>query len=217
MAVPSCTTRVCKPGSVIDSHLSKPKIALGFQPPPRNGRADLMFLHGVAPDRVYIIFRVLLEMLFPETTDLLPHIFSLEILKYTKYICNLQSLICVNISRWSKKSFLRSTLGVSYTKPLTYVSISWVRSYRTFSPLPICSGEHTGGISLLHLSWGHPRRALPVILALWSPDFPHPDPVGDPAATVRPGRGNIVLQETQLVKPLMISVWENVNLFQKKT
>ena len=30
-----------------------------------------------------------------------------------------------------------------------------------------------GGISLLHLSWGHPRRALPVILALWSPDFPH--------------------------------------------
>jgi len=29
------------------------------------------------------------------------------------------------------------------------------------------------GISLLHLSWGHPRRALPVILTLWSPDFPH--------------------------------------------
>ena len=30
-----------------------------------------------------------------------------------------------------------------------------------------------GGISLLHLSEGHPWRALPVILALWSPDFPH--------------------------------------------
>ena len=29
------------------------------------------------------------------------------------------------------------------------------------------------GIFLLHLSWGHPRRALPVIPALWSPDFPH--------------------------------------------
>ena len=29
------------------------------------------------------------------------------------------------------------------------------------------------GISLLHLSEGHPWRALPVILALWSPDFPH--------------------------------------------
>ena len=35
-----------------------------------------------------------------------------------------------------------------------------------------------GGISLLHLSWGHPRRALPVILALWSPDFPHLGPFG---------------------------------------
>ena len=30
-----------------------------------------------------------------------------------------------------------------------------------------------GGISLLHFSWGRPRRVLPVILALWSPDFPH--------------------------------------------
>ena len=28
-------------------------------------------------------------------------------------------------------------------------------------------------VSLLHLSEGHPWRALPVILALWSPDFPH--------------------------------------------
>ena len=35
-----------------------------------------------------------------------------------------------------------------------------------------------GGISLLHLSWGYPRRALPVILALWSPDFPHLGPFG---------------------------------------
>ena len=33
-------------------------------------------------------------------------------------------------------------------------------------------------ISLLHLSWGHPRQALPVILALWSPDFPHALPFG---------------------------------------
>ena len=48
-------TRVCKPGSVIDSHLSKPKIALGFQPPPRSGRANQILLHGVAPDRVYIV------------------------------------------------------------------------------------------------------------------------------------------------------------------
>ena len=38
--------------------------------------------------------------------------------------------------------------------------------------------KREGGISLLHLSWGHPRRALPVILALWSPDFPHLGPFG---------------------------------------
>ena len=29
------------------------------------------------------------------------------------------------------------------------------------------------GISLLHYSWGRPRRTLSVILALCSPDFPH--------------------------------------------
>ena len=52
-----------------------------------------------------------------------------------------------------------------------------VRSYRAFSPLP--PGTE-GGIFLLHLSWGHPRRALPVILALWSPDFPHGEPFGFP-------------------------------------
>ncbi len=50
-----CTTQVCKPGSVIDSHLSKPAIARRFQPPPRDGRANLLSLHGVAPDRVYIV------------------------------------------------------------------------------------------------------------------------------------------------------------------
>ena len=46
------------------------------------------------------------------------------------------------------------------------------------------------GISLLHLSWGHPRRALPVIPALRSPDFPHLAPFGihprlsDPVAEI---------------------------------
>ena len=48
-----------------------------------------------------------------------------------------------------------------------------VSSYLTFSPL-----LRSSGISLLHLSWGFPRRALPVIPALWSPDFPHPRPFG---------------------------------------
>ena len=59
--VPFDTTRVCKPGSVIDSHLSKPKIARGFQPPPWDGRANHLSLHGVAPDRVYIVEPVSLQ------------------------------------------------------------------------------------------------------------------------------------------------------------
>ena len=40
-----------------------------------------------------------------------------------------------------------------------------------FHPYP--KPKASGGIFLLHLSEGHPWRALPVILALWSPDFPH--------------------------------------------
>ena len=47
-----------------------------------------------------------------------------------------------------------------------------------FHPYHVHANALTGGISLLHLSWGHPRRALPVILALWSPDFPHLGPFG---------------------------------------
>ena len=35
-----------------------------------------------------------------------------------------------------------------------------------------------GGLFLLHFSWGRPRRVLPVIPALRSPDFPHGRPFG---------------------------------------
>ena len=46
--------QTCKPGSVIeDSHLSRRIVADTLQPPPENGRADHVFSHGVAPDRVY--------------------------------------------------------------------------------------------------------------------------------------------------------------------
>lgn len=45
--------RACKPGSVIDSHLSRRTVADAFQPPPWDGRAGHMSLRGVAPDRVY--------------------------------------------------------------------------------------------------------------------------------------------------------------------
>ena len=45
--------RVCKPGSVIDSHLSRRIVAGALQPPPRKQPGKPCFLHGVAPDRVY--------------------------------------------------------------------------------------------------------------------------------------------------------------------
>ena len=40
-------------------------------------------------------------------------------------------------------------------------------------PAALSGGGLRGGISLLHLSEGFPWRVLPVIPALWSPDFPH--------------------------------------------
>ena len=45
--------RVYKPGSVIDSHLSRRIVAGALQPPPRKQPGRPCFLHGVAPDRVY--------------------------------------------------------------------------------------------------------------------------------------------------------------------
>ena len=47
--------RVCKPGSVLNDHLSNPAVAGRFKPPPEDDRANHMSSHGVAPDRVYSI------------------------------------------------------------------------------------------------------------------------------------------------------------------
>ena len=57
-----------------------------------------------------------------------------------------------------------------------------------------------GGISLLHLSWGFPRRALPVILALWSPDFPHLEPFGFHPRLSNLRCGNILPHQSAIVK-----------------
>ena len=80
-----------------------------LKPPPRDGRAGHVSLHGVAPDRVYS------DGLFP-------------------------------------------AIGQALTS--AFPSLPYRQSLQ-------------GGISLLHFSWGRPRRVLPVILALRSPDFPH--------------------------------------------
>ena len=45
--------RVCKPGSVIDSHLSRRTVAGALQPPSRRQPGKPCLLCGVAPDRVY--------------------------------------------------------------------------------------------------------------------------------------------------------------------
>ena len=47
-----------------------------------------------------------------------------------------------------------------------------VRSYRTFSPLPICAEAQTGGLFSVALSVGSRRPGVTWHLAQWSPDFP---------------------------------------------
>ena len=56
--LPAGSDRACKPGSVIDSHLSRPTVADGFQPPSREQPGQPCSLCGVAPDRVYSIANV---------------------------------------------------------------------------------------------------------------------------------------------------------------
>ena len=65
-----------------------------------------MSLHGVAPDRVYIVLGVLLEIIFVGAADLSPRLCILKILKYIKYSCDYQSLLCVKISRCPPKNYL---------------------------------------------------------------------------------------------------------------
>ena len=60
--------------------------------------------------------------------------------------------------------------------------------------------KSTGGISLLHLSEGHPWRALPVILALWSPDFPHAWPFGACPRSFGPLAKGILSRRAGIVK-----------------
>ena len=43
----------CKPGSVVNDHLSRRIVADTLKPPPRELPGRHCSLHGVAPDRVY--------------------------------------------------------------------------------------------------------------------------------------------------------------------
>ena len=67
----------------------------------------------------------------------------------------------------------------------------------------------------MHLSWGHPRQALPVILALWSPDFPHLD-----AFAFQPRLSNLVAEilypkDNELSNVLQIFLYEDI-LYSRK-
>ena len=52
-----------------------------------------------------------------------------------------------------------------------FVTKKAVSSYLTFSPLPLVISIRAVYF-LRHFPWGHPRRALPGTIVLWSPDFP---------------------------------------------
>ena len=79
-----------------------------------------------------------------------------------------------------RSSHLLRTAGQALRSPTVLLRIEFTAStclHAMSELLPhfstLTDAESTGGISLLHLSEGYPWRALPVILALWSPDFPH--------------------------------------------
>ena len=79
---------------------------------------------------------------------------------------------------------------------------------------PCSDALHPSGISLLHLSWGHPRRALPVIPALRSPDFPHLDPFGFHPRLSDPVASAIVSHGTTIVKHLAKSFPEGYTIIR---
>ena len=80
----------------------------------------------------------------------------------------------------------------------------WVRSYRTFPPLPEAARTASGGLFLLHFSSDRSGRALPVILALWSPDFPHGGPFA-PATRLSSLLAKVILLDvSRIVKSISL-------------
>ena len=133
-------TLVYKPGSVLTAIYLALQLLAGSSRLLEAVGSTCMLLHGVAPDRVYIV---------------------------------------KPMSPWA---------GWALTPPFH----------------PCLRSKTSGGISLLHLSWGYPRRALPVILTLWSPDFPHLGPFG-----TQPRLSNLVAEilyskQTQMSNVLQI-------------
>ncbi len=78
---------------------------------------------------------------------------------------------------------------------------------------PYCPACGVSGISLLHLSWGRPRRVLPVIPCPVKPGLSSSAAFRLASAAVRPGRENIVAHERRLVKHLAKSFSHGILLY----
>ena len=156
----------CKPGSVFDSHLSRRTVASTLKPPRERPGQPVCSHTGVAPDRVYSVG------LFPADGCALTAPFH-----------PYRQSCALPINR-----FLRNRppagglIGIVKRDPSSLFTqhpcaFAWGESVINHRSLPAqCSLD--GGISLLHFSSDRSGRALPVILALWSPDFPHDRPFG---------------------------------------
>ena len=98
-------------------------------------------------------------------------------------------------------------VGVAADRVYRPPMLPWgaVSSYLAFPPLPLRHEAGKGGISLLHYSWGRPRRTLSVILALCSPDFPHAKGTRPSA----PVTTSSIPQKNAPVKPDLQIMWKS--------
>ena len=138
-----------KPGSVLTAIYLAPQLLTGSSHLLGTAGQAYCPTHGVAPDRVYII------------KPMSPWAGCALAAPFHPYFVDARSIIPTPPLAAGRGYFAASPL---LTKTFVFAGAPFDRS--------------GGGISLLHLSWGRPRQALPVILALWSPDFPHLGPFG---------------------------------------
>ena len=141
--------RAYKPGSVLTAIYLAPQLLTGSSHLLGTAGQAYCPTHGVAPDRVYII------------KPMSPWAGCALTAPFHPCLVDASSISLAPPQAAGLAHFAASPLP---TKIFVFAGAPFDRS--------------GGGISLLHLSWGHPRQALPVILALWSPDFPHLAPFG---------------------------------------
>ena len=141
--------RAYKPGSVLTAIYLAPQLLTGSSHLLGTAGQAYCPTHGVAPDRVYII------------KPMSPWAGCALTAPFHPCLVDASSISLALPQAAGLAHFAASPLP---TKTFVFAGAPFDRS--------------GGGISLLHLSWGHPRQALPVILALWSPDFPHLAPFG---------------------------------------